>query len=561
LTVPRFVCALVALGALALYLYTALPEPGWVDSGELAVVSHTLGIPHPTGSPLYVLVSRVFTVIVPGAFFPLTLLSALATAAGVWTVSRLPIARGSNGGRAGSVGAPAAAAMLAVAPTIWSGATLNEVYALQFALFAAFLYVWLHRELRFGALLSAYLAGLAFANHQSAIFLLPLLVLQLWPGRGRARRLSTAVALGLLGMTVYLYLPIRSAAGPLLDWGGTHRLAAFVRHITGWQYSVWVGADWTQLKDGLAALGGWTWANFTGGLLGLVLLGVYGLWRTDRRLLWITLAAAAICVGFGLNFPNPDVESFYLLFFLLVALVAGAGVDLYWNRGTAWRYFIGLAVGVSIAASVVVHFAQQNRRDFRVPSDWVRDALETVEAGSLVLTREWDHYSPWLYLRFVTGFRPDVTWIDTELLRRSWYPAYIRKVDPERYRLAEPALDRLAPEIARFEAGQPYDPARIEGAYADAIYALSLAQPGAVHFDGVAGQPEAWGVERVYLRGAHEVPWGLFTLAVRPSEPAPPLPPWPDYRNASAGAQGDLRAQFHLGLYERARRARAAFGR
>jgi len=561
-TVPRYAGALVAFCALALYLYTALPGPGWVDSGELATVAHTLGIAHPTGSPLYVLIARVFTLVIPGTFFPLTFLSALATAAGVWLVSQMPLTGGAkSAGRTNSAGALVAAAMLAVAPSLWSQATLNEVYALQFLLFALFLYVWHLPRLRFGPWLLAYLAGLAFANHQSAIFLIPLLAFRLWPGAERMRRLSIACALGTLGMTVYLYLPVRSAAGPLLDWGGTSKLDAFLRHITGWQYSGWVGANWPELKTGLAALGGWTWANFSGGLLGLVVLGILGLWRTDRKTLGITLASALFCVAFGLNFPNPDVEAFYLLFFLVLALWAGIGVNRYWQRGTGWRTFIGSLVAISLAASLVVHFNAQNRRDFRVPTNWVKDALDSVEPGGVVLTREWDHYSPWLFLHTVTGLRPDVTWIDTELLRRSWYPEYIRKVDPERYQRAKPALDRLAPQIKRFEAGLSYDPAAIESAYGDAIYALSLAQPGPVYVDGIAARPELWGVERVYLRGAREVPWGLFTRAIRPGEPVPPLPPLPNYRNAGVKVEGDPRATFHLGLYDRARAARNSYGR
>ena len=74
---------LIPLFALGLYLYTAYPEPGWIESGELAAVANTLGVAHPPGCPLYVLIARCFVVFVPGSFFPLTLLSAMAAAAGL----------------------------------------------------------------------------------------------------------------------------------------------------------------------------------------------------------------------------------------------------------------------------------------------------------------------------------------------------------------------------------------------------------------------------------------------------------------------------------------------
>jgi hypothetical protein len=560
-SLPWYLALVPAAGAFALYLYTALPEPGWVDSGELALVAHTLGICHPTGSPLYVMWARVFTLLIPGNFFPLTFLSALATALGVGVVACTPLAqRRQSGALSCTAGSLSAASALALAPSIWSQATLNEVYALQFLLFALFLHLWTRRDLGSGRLALPYLAGLAFANHQSAVFLAPFLIERVWPARRRIREWLVFVALGLAGASVYLYLPVRSAAQPLWDWGGTHRLDGFLRHITGWQYSSWVGAGLVELRKGLLQLGEFTWADFGGAFLGLMLLGLFLLWRLQPRTFWVTGISAILCIAFGLNFSNPDVEAFYLLAFVLMALWAGFGVDAFWHRGKGWRYFVGPAVAVALLVQAVIHFPGQNHRRFHVPADWVRDALETVEPGSVVLTREWDHYSPWLYLRLVTDLRPDVTWIDTELLRRSWYPEFIRQIDPERYEAARPALERLAPEIARFEAGLPYDPAAIEGTYADAIYALSLGQSGPVYVDGVAGQPAGWGVERTYLQGAREVPWGLFVRAVRPGEVTGPIPPWPNYRNAGVTAGRDARAEFNLRLYDRARAARNAWG-
>lgn len=549
----------MALGALALYIYTAYPEPGWIDSGVLAFVSHTLDIPHPTGKQLYVILSRLFAAVWPGSFFPLTLLSSLCVSAGVWTIARFPYP---GGPASAALGGIAAAIALGVAPLVWEQGTINEVHGLQILLFAGFLHFWFHGPSPRRLIMMCYLASLAFGNHGTGIFLAPFLMAGLWQARRRLRLFWTAVAAGVFGLSLFAYFPIRSAGGALLDWGGTSRWTGFWHHVSGWQYSIWFGADdLAGLGRSAAAFFGTLWDNLPWLIPPAALFGLYSLWRTKRRAFWASAIAFLFCAYFSCNYTIPDIAAYYLLAVIVVAVWAGIGVAQVHTRNRWAGYTAAAAVILPLVAAFPGRLRALDRHEFHVACDWVRDALETVAPGSLVLTREWDHYSPWLYLRFVRGFRPDVNWIDTELLRRSWYPEFVRKVDPERYRLAKPALDGLAPEIARFEAGLSYDPARIEGAYADAIYALSLAQPGSVYVDGVAGQPEAWGVERVYLRGAHEVPWGLFTLAVRPSEPVPPLPPWPDYRNASADARGDPRAQFHLGLYERARSARAAFGR
>ncbi|MBD3170414.1 MAG: DUF2723 domain-containing protein, partial [candidate division Zixibacteria bacterium] len=55
-------------GAIAFVIYFLTAHRGvqFIDSGELAVVAHTLGIAHPTGYPLYTLITRLFTFIPAG---------------------------------------------------------------------------------------------------------------------------------------------------------------------------------------------------------------------------------------------------------------------------------------------------------------------------------------------------------------------------------------------------------------------------------------------------------------------------------------------------------------
>lgn len=551
-----YVCAAaISLAALILYHVTALPGPGWVDSGELASVSHSLGIPHPTGSPLYVLLSRLFSLVSPGNFWPLTLLSSLAAALAVGLVTlAVPVWEGAWG----VVIVCATGMLMALSPSLWSQGTINEVYALQALLLACFLFLRTRGSARSRAL-SAFVAGLAFANHQSAIFLSPYLISDVWRGRRSPSTWYTVFGLGLLGSSLYLYLPIRSAQSPLLDWGGTHRWAAFVRHITGWQYKSWVGlSSVKELRDALGFAGGHVARNVAFIGLPLAALGWWTLKKRSQAAAWASLCAFALCLIFGMNFPNPDLEAFYLLLYLLCVGWVGLGLGSLARRPVMMTAAACVVVGCAVAQAVVL-FPAINQRKFTLPTDWVEDALAPMETGAVVLTREWDHYSPWLYLRTVKGVRPDITWIDTELLRRSWYPEFIRHIDSARYQAALPALERLAPQIAKFESGQPLDPEEIESAYADAIYALTLAQPGPVYVDGIAGTPNQWGVERVYLRGANEVPWGLTMRAFRAHEKVPFLPVWgPEHERVAGPNDGD-RTRFHLELYRRMREANARY--
>ena len=264
---------LIPVLALGLYLFTAYPEPGWIDSGELAAVAHTLGIAHPPGSPLYVLLTRLMVVVLPGSFFPLTFLSALAVFAGLVLLTRLPLLEAAPLKiSAGAV----TALIMAMAPTIWKQAIINEVYAVQFFMYCLFLFLWSRPESAKNIPLLSYLAGLTFAVHQSAIFLAPFLLERIWPYRRRLSAWMGMLAGGLFGVTIYLYMPIRSALKPILDWGGTDRWSAFIRHFTGWQYSSFLGIhSIEEFKINISLLAEWTWHNFPLAVIPVAFLGTW----------------------------------------------------------------------------------------------------------------------------------------------------------------------------------------------------------------------------------------------------------------------------------------------
>src|SRR5512134_78178 len=135
-----------ALAALWVYVLTLSPTVTWKnfgeDSGDLLSASATLGIPHPTGYPLYVLLGRVASLLPLGSIaFRVNLVSALAGAAGVyflarWVLEAAPKAAGTGGAMFGALGA---ALVYAFSRGAWSQSVLAEVYTLQIAILGAIL--------------------------------------------------------------------------------------------------------------------------------------------------------------------------------------------------------------------------------------------------------------------------------------------------------------------------------------------------------------------------------------------------------------------------------------
>ena len=161
------------------YLVTLAPTVTFWDAGEFIAASKSLGIPHPPGTPLFVLIAHVWGVIFP--FFEYAvrtnILSALFSAMGAglfFLVVYQALAGLFDGaGGAGRIGGAMAAAVIgAFTFTNWQNSNETEVYAVATFMIAAICWLCLLWRRRRGSgtapralLLVIYLAGLAIGNH------------------------------------------------------------------------------------------------------------------------------------------------------------------------------------------------------------------------------------------------------------------------------------------------------------------------------------------------------------------------------------------------------------
>jgi hypothetical protein len=139
--VAGLTAVLLLLVSAAVYLLTLTPTVPFWDSGEYIAVGYILGIPHPPGTPLYVLLARIATLIPIATIAErVNAMSAFAAALSVLLtyLSALRLVRRAQGGErqpwqewVAIAAAAIGALMLAFSDTFWDNSIEAEVYQLM----------------------------------------------------------------------------------------------------------------------------------------------------------------------------------------------------------------------------------------------------------------------------------------------------------------------------------------------------------------------------------------------------------------------------------------------
>ncbi len=494
----------LALLAGTLYWRTLAPAVGPADTFEFQVNVLRLGISHGSGYPLYILLAKLFSWLPVGGTAAYRInLSAAAFGAGAVAVA-YGVAR-RMGARTGAAGLAALA--LATAPAFWQRAVEAEVYTLHVLLFGTLLGLLLALpagaagapQLRWLFLLF----GLALANHLTTGVLLPALLAALWLQSRRAvaaRVWLQCAALLLLGLCVYLYLPLR---WPALNHGEVLSLQQFLQFFTGaeahgalrpLQAITEPGRYWIV---GRKALDQYGWA---GALLAAVGLASY--LRHNLRSAIITMLAWGGTAAFALSFyvPDPDYSSFLLPAHFVQALWMALGVTAI-LRAPAWAAWPQLALAAF--ALLPLSGFWRNFSAVDQSADWRADqqarstlALPLRQGAAILADSE--RMPPLFYLQVAEHRRPDldISVLPDEAAYRSDLAARLARGQPvylARYlpNLAAEYLLQSVGGLVEVDAQLPPAPAAYAVQFGDAVRlhtALLAIQPAAGSALGVTLQ-------------------------------------------------------------------------
>ena len=529
---PYLLAGLVALGALIIYIATLAPTTQFWDTSEYIAAAYVLGIPHPPGNPLFVLIAHTWGLVPWVAHYAerINLLAAVtsAIAAACWFLVGERWMRGWVPVRGPRRFAAAAGALVAATSfTVWNQSVVNEkVYTLSLLSVALVLWLivrWDDQPLGEGhdhhLLMIVYLLALTSTNHMMGVLVGPVVVVLLFPelkaqrptdlaarrvewsqwfvfcsvyalivasGLESATPLKFAAVLFVLalgyalivarnwdfavavlvvavvGVSVYLFLPIRAAHFPPINEGEPTNWTALWDVLTRQQYGkppVWqrqatltaqVGMwiqyfswQWghdlsTQIRAGLAVLFG-----FIG------CIGAYRHFKADFRTaiaMTSLVATFTVILIFYLNFKygysweldNAQLarevrerDYFFIASFALWGVWVGMGLAtlMEWvsealedrepNAGRRWV----LATPVLLLALIplVGNHLTASRKHETLARDFASDLLQSVEPyGVLVTAGDNDTFPLW-YAQEVEHIRQDVTVVNLSLANTDWY--------------------------------------------------------------------------------------------------------------------------------------------
>ena len=498
---PYLWAGITALAVGALYALTLAPGTAFWDTSEYIATAHILGIPHQPGNPLFVVLARTWEILL-GAFglstaVRINLFSALmgALAHGCWfLVVHHILGHFSTDRRFRLIGAAAATLVSATAFTVWNQSNVNEkVYTVS--LFTIALLTWLacrwRERLGHGKddnllILMAFILALSVGNHLMAFLAAPALVIFIVLVRPATLLNYRIYLLGVpaivLGLSIHLFLPIRSELGPVINeaaptcesigsalgsvvtYGnaGCEELSAALQReqynkpplfprqapLTA-QFGTWLQYfDW-QWSRGLSSdnvLFGRLRTPITALFIALGVLGAVEHYRRDRAS-WYYMATlfGVLSVGlvYYLNFKYghsaPDIpldfrevrerDYFFTVGFSVWGLLAGIGIAGLWDwvRRRSGR---SLAFGAPVLGlafiPLVLNFGWASRAGDHSARDWAYNLLMSVEPYGILFTNGDNDTFPLWYLQEVEGIRRDVTVAVTSYLNTDWYVKQLR---------------------------------------------------------------------------------------------------------------------------------------
>ena len=435
---------------LALYWLTLSPGLLSADAGEFQMVAAHLGVAHPPGYPLYILIGKLFTLMTPGnPMRGLNLFSAVTAALTVMLVGRVTRTF------AGNVWAGIVAAIVyGVAASVWATAAQASIRPLT-GFFAALCIerlsaYWLTR--RQSALYGFMLAlGLSITHHPSLLFpglIFCIYVLLIDPSLIRQpRRWPKLIGAFALGFVPWLYIVLVARFNSEYAPAGIETWSGFWRHVLaqGFSGDVFFVRSPAGLLDRVLVWIDILKLQWNGWLLLIAIIAAWMVaWRNWR--LFILLAGSFLLHSLmTMTYRAPQTVEYLIPAYVSLAILIGVGLGYATNSletgnerflgrviPTGGQILLGITLAISLSTGVKEWPSFRALSQDQSTQATVDAIFDAAPPGAVILAN-WHWVTPLQAAQSLQGRRPD---LDIEYV----YPVGIQP-------LSATWLDRIADEL------------------------------------------------------------------------------------------------------------------
>lgn len=413
----RITAFLVFLISFIIYMLTVAPTIFFGDSGEFVTAAYHLGIVHPPGYPLYLLLGKLFMSIFPfgdmayrmnvlsGLFASLTVVFVFLSAHHVfkkrWIAASLSI-------------------LGAFSATFWSQAVVTEVYTLSALFFMILVYLvllWMDSGEKKYLLWTAFIGGLALTHHITIAAFYPVLVVFIliknWKIILNWKLVIKIIVLMLLPLLLYLYLPIRSAADPPTDWGNPETFQSMITHISAQQYKGKLlefgmeGVIFQLKKFAHITVDNWSIIHVLLFIAGFILMFIRKRLLAIFFFLIILVNVAYSSIYFIVDIENYFIPAFFIMLFFVGELFQFFS-EWYKEKKPIYRYVLICLLVFVVLLPIGLNWRESDRSGNYLARLYGLDLYKTMDKDAICFTHGDNESFIMAYLSLVEKIRPDV---------------------------------------------------------------------------------------------------------------------------------------------------------
>ncbi len=420
-----------------IYLHNITRDIYAGDIGDLVSSSCVWGVAHPPGYPLFMILGGILCHL-PLSMTPVSkvaLISIIASIIGLIFFYKFSFKVTKQ-----LFPSLVSTAILGFSYLFWFHAEIPEVFALNnmFIILIFYFAIQAYKDKKIqNYYVLAFLSGLAVAHHHTIIFVFIAVAILLFKdflyliSKEKIKNIAYIIGLFIVGVGMYIYVPIASSFKPVINWDNVHDFQSFMHlflrkdyatlpHLTGGiPYQIRLI---TMRHYFFELFSAYTYPIFL-----IIILGFLYLVQTSRKLaltFFICLIISGplfIYMAMPLTVSNVQLgvlERFYTVSITVLALLIPYGfvslkkILIKLPIRKSLREFILYSIAIIPLILLIVNFPRTNLSSTQIGNNFAKDILSSVPKGSMLrVSGDTTTFNIW-YLHYVLGYRKDITLIN-----------------------------------------------------------------------------------------------------------------------------------------------------